>query len=96
MGGHTLNITSINRVHMGAYRCMANNGIPPSTNQTFYVEVHCKCALFFSLSNQDLHNVVSLTRINQSFQILRELSDQEFFLNLCNHFFLVGYKYHAN
>lgn len=42
MSGHTLNITHINREHMGAYRCMADNGIPPQANQTFHVEVHCK------------------------------------------------------
>lgn len=40
--GHTINITKINRVHMGEYRCIADNGIPPSANQTFYIEVHCK------------------------------------------------------
>lgn len=40
--GHTLNITRVNRVHMGSYQCMANNGIPPAASQTFGVEVHCK------------------------------------------------------
>uniref|UniRef100_A0A8D8NCV2 Collagen alpha-2(IV) chain n=1 Tax=Culex pipiens TaxID=7175 RepID=A0A8D8NCV2_CULPI len=40
MAGHTLNITKINRVHMGAYQCLADNGIPPPANQTFNLEVH--------------------------------------------------------
>ncbi|XP_058836869.1 uncharacterized protein LOC131693231 [Topomyia yanbarensis] len=40
MAGHTLNITKINRVHMGAYQCLADNGIPPPANQTFNIEVH--------------------------------------------------------
>uniref|UniRef100_A0A182SLF9 Ig-like domain-containing protein n=1 Tax=Anopheles maculatus TaxID=74869 RepID=A0A182SLF9_9DIPT len=42
MAGHTLNITKINRVHMGAYQCLADNGISPPANQTFNIEVHCK------------------------------------------------------
>lgn len=42
MPGHTLNITKINRVHMGAYQCSADNGVPPSANATFLLEVHCK------------------------------------------------------
>ena len=40
IAGHSLNITKINRVHMGAYQCLADNGIPPPSNQTFYLEVH--------------------------------------------------------
>nr|XP_040223621.2 uncharacterized protein LOC120949998 isoform X1 [Anopheles coluzzii]XP_040223622.2 uncharacterized protein LOC120949998 isoform X1 [Anopheles coluzzii] len=40
MAGHTLNITKINRVHMGAYHCLADNGISPPANQTFNIEVH--------------------------------------------------------
>lgn len=45
--GHTLNITKVNRVHMGAYQCYADNGIPPAANATFNIEVHCM--LFFFL-----------------------------------------------
>jgi len=40
--GHTLNITHINRGHMGIYNCIADNGVPPAANQTFNLEVHCK------------------------------------------------------
>lgn len=42
MSGHILNITKINRVHMGIYTCIANNGIPPSVNQTFQIDVYCE------------------------------------------------------
>lgn len=42
MPGHTLNITKVNRVHMGTYRCLADNGIPPVANQTFQVDVYCE------------------------------------------------------
>ncbi|KAJ6637052.1 Olfactomedin-like protein 2B [Pseudolycoriella hygida] len=40
VGGHTLNITKINRVHMGKYQCIADNGIPPPSFATFDIEVH--------------------------------------------------------
>ncbi|XP_066907006.1 uncharacterized protein [Halyomorpha halys] len=36
----TLNITRVNRGHMGLYMCIAGNGIPPTVNQTFNLEVH--------------------------------------------------------
>lgn len=41
MSGHTLNITKINRVHMGGYQCVADNGVPPAASFTFSLEVHC-------------------------------------------------------
>lgn len=42
VSGHTLNITRVNRVHMGQYKCLADNGIPPQASQTFNLEVYCK------------------------------------------------------
>lgn len=42
VSGHTLNIHKISRQHMGAYMCIADNGIPPAANQTFVLEVQCK------------------------------------------------------
>lgn len=39
--GNVLNFTSINRVHMGVYECIANNGIPPIATYEFPVDVHC-------------------------------------------------------
>ncbi|KAL1110473.1 hypothetical protein AAG570_008001 [Ranatra chinensis] len=38
--GHSLNITKVNRDHMGTYMCIAGNGIPPDVNQTFIMDVH--------------------------------------------------------
>ncbi|CAH1169822.1 unnamed protein product [Phaedon cochleariae] len=38
--GPALNLTQINRDHMGTYMCIADNGVPPQANQTFLVEVH--------------------------------------------------------
>ncbi|EFA07484.2 uncharacterized protein LOC659930 [Tribolium castaneum] len=40
VSGHTLNITRVNRVHMGQYKCIADNGIPPQASQTFNLEVY--------------------------------------------------------
>lgn len=37
-----LNITHINRQHMGVYLCEAFNGIPPNATQEFNVHVYCK------------------------------------------------------
>lgn len=42
MSGHTLNITKVQRTHMGIYRCFADNGIPPAANATFNLEVQCE------------------------------------------------------
>ena len=39
-----LNITHINRQHMGVYICEAFNGIPPNATQAFNVHVYCKLA----------------------------------------------------
>lgn len=40
--GHSINITKINRIHMGTYICIADNAIPPVAKFKFQVEVHCK------------------------------------------------------
>lgn len=59
MAGHTLNITKINRVHMGAYQCLADNGIPPPANQTFNIEVQC---MYLELScEQEFHHFICNT-----------------------------------
>lgn len=42
VSGHTLNITDINREHIGAYQCVADNGVPVPATATFIVEVQCK------------------------------------------------------
>ncbi|XP_030767017.1 uncharacterized protein LOC115890808 [Sitophilus oryzae] len=40
ISGATLNLTHVNRDHMGKYLCIADNGIPPVANQTFNLEVY--------------------------------------------------------
>ncbi|KAF2901206.1 hypothetical protein ILUMI_04981 [Ignelater luminosus] len=38
--GENLNLTHINRVHMGSYQCIADNGISPQANHTFHLKVY--------------------------------------------------------
>lgn len=50
MPGHTLNITKVNRVHMGVYVCVADNGIPFPVNQTFQLDVYCEFYVVIKLN----------------------------------------------
>lgn len=52
--GEVLNISKISRLDMGAYLCIASNGIPPSVSKRIKVSVDCKCTFtktvtFFNL-----------------------------------------------
>ncbi|ODM96457.1 Lachesin [Orchesella cincta] len=38
--GPVLNLTRINREHMGEYSCVADNGVTPHKQRAFIVEVH--------------------------------------------------------
>lgn len=40
--GELLNISKISRSDMGAYLCIASNGIPPSVSKRIKVSVDCK------------------------------------------------------
>lgn len=40
--GEVLKLTKITRSEMGAYLCIASNGIPPSVSKRIMVNVHCK------------------------------------------------------
>ncbi|KAH0566929.1 hypothetical protein KQX54_005527 [Cotesia glomerata] len=40
VNGSTLNITRVNRLHMGAYLCIASNGVPPSVSKRIMLIVH--------------------------------------------------------
>lgn len=39
--GTFLNITKVNRLHMGSYLCIASNGVPPSVSKRIMLTVHC-------------------------------------------------------
>lgn len=40
--GRNLTITKISRTDMGAYLCMAMNGVPPSISKRIIVDVECE------------------------------------------------------
>jgi hypothetical protein len=40
--GEQLNLTRISRTEMGAYLCIATNGVPPSVSKRIIVDVECK------------------------------------------------------
>lgn len=42
MTGNTINITKVNRLHMGHYKCIADNSIAPSAIQYYLIETYCK------------------------------------------------------
>lgn len=41
--GETLSLVKISRLEMGAYLCIASNGVPPSVSKRIIVDVECKC-----------------------------------------------------
>jgi hypothetical protein len=40
--GEQLNLTRISRTEMGAYLCIATNGVPPSVSKRIIVDVECE------------------------------------------------------
>lgn len=40
--GEELRITKISRNDMGAYLCIATNGVPPAISKRITINVHCK------------------------------------------------------
>lgn len=42
MEGSVFEITRVNRLHMGAYLCIASNGVPPTVSKRIMLIVHCK------------------------------------------------------
>lgn len=40
--GNVINITKVNRLHMGRYKCIADNGVAPAAVQYYSIETHCE------------------------------------------------------
>lgn len=56
--GETLELTKISRLDMGAYLCIASNGVPPSVSKRIKVSVDCKYSPFlFHFANHDQHSL---------------------------------------
>lgn len=43
MDGPVLPLQQVSRTHMGAYLCIASNGVPPSVSKRITLDVECKC-----------------------------------------------------
>ena len=40
--GHTLNLYKVSRLDMGAYMCIASNGVPPAVSKRIQLGIDCK------------------------------------------------------
>nr|CAH7758194.1 unnamed protein product [Callosobruchus chinensis]CAH7762995.1 unnamed protein product [Callosobruchus chinensis] len=49
-----LSIIRITRSEMGAYLCIATNGVPPSVSKRIIVDVECKSSYFYTLKVQKI------------------------------------------
>lgn len=71
MPGHTLNITKVNRVHMGVYVCIVDNGIPFPVNQTFQLDVYCE---FFFIYGEVYLNFIEFISLGGCEEIMYQLN----------------------
>lgn len=46
--GEVLHITKVSRLHMGAYLCIASNGVPPSISKRVMLRVQCEWVSLYS------------------------------------------------
>lgn len=58
--GENLTISKVSRLHMGAYLCIASNGVPPSISKRVMLMVQCKYFYSFTI----VITSVSLTLVN--------------------------------
>lgn len=47
--GEVLSITKVSRLHMGAYLCIASNGVPPSISKRVMLMVQCKIFILLKI-----------------------------------------------
>lgn len=52
--GEHLNLTKVTRYEMGAYLCIASNGVPPTVSKRIIVDVECTC-LKYEYNNKLLY-----------------------------------------
>ena len=41
--GSVLNLVKVSRLDMGAYLCVASNGVPPAVSKRIHLGIDCKC-----------------------------------------------------
>nr|CAI5857621.1 unnamed protein product [Callosobruchus analis] len=49
--GEVLTLTKVTRSEMGAYLCIAANGVPPTVSKRMMLHVHCEYSFLIFLSN---------------------------------------------
>jgi hypothetical protein len=49
--GEVLHVVRVSRLHMGAYLCVASNGVPPSISKRVELRVQCKFPCIYRLNN---------------------------------------------
>lgn len=57
--GSMFTIVRVNRLHMGAYLCIASNGVPPSVSKRITLIVHCKFSFIFHKNHYFLAKVLT-------------------------------------
>lgn len=77
--GPTLPITRVDRTHMGAYLCIASNGVPPSVSKRITLIVHCKYSTHTHTFNS-FSFIMQHSFTNKAFTEYRERKDIVFFL----------------
>lgn len=68
--GDTLNLTRVNRADMGAYLCIASNGVPPSVSKRIILDVECKYGTI-SFDDNDDNGTVLIKRQRRRIAITR-------------------------
>ena len=54
--GEQLDLIRVSRTEMGAYLCIAQNGVPSPVSKRIMVHVHCKFARYFTLNLLSIHH----------------------------------------
>ena len=70
----TLNLRKVSRLDMGAYMCIATNGVPPTISKRIQLNVDCKCFLLISTPNSEVESFSSEYQVIASYTRLKGFS----------------------
>lgn len=57
--GELLWLSKVTRSEMGAYLCIASNGVPPSVSKRMKLQVHCKCCTCSQMHASAYNHVIA-------------------------------------
>lgn len=57
--GSELTVRRVSRLHMGAYLCIASNGVPPAMSRRIQLQVNCKHLSQFEVLRNSNESVIS-------------------------------------